>query len=51
LLEFAVELSGQSFVVAQYERGPLQFLHNIGHGKGLARPRDTQQGLFAVATV
>ena len=40
-LEFAVELGGEGLVVRDDQRRHLQLLDDIGHGKGLAAPRDT----------
>ena len=31
--------------MGHHDGGTLQFLHHMGHGEGLARARDPQQGL------
>ena len=45
--EFAVELRGERFVVAQDQRGFLQALDHVGHGEGLAGAGDAEQRLVA----
>ena len=42
LLKLPVKLSRQCFIVCNYQCGPLQLLDDIGHGEGLAGPRNTQ---------
>ena len=42
LLKLPVKLSRQCFIVGDHQRGPLQLLDDIGHGEGLAGPRNTQ---------
>ena len=49
LLEFAVELRRQSLVMAEYERGTLHLLYDIGHSEGLARTGDAKQRLRLAA--
>src|SRR3990167_8926089 len=49
LLEFAVELGGQSFIMGNYQGGFLNFFYNAGHGKSFARAGYAQQSLVAVA--
>ena len=45
LLELAVQLRRQGLVVGQDDSRALQALDDIGHGKGLARTGDPEQGL------
>ena len=45
LLEFAVKLRGQRFIVRHHDGRPLQGLHHIGHGEGFSRSGNTQQDL------
>ena len=48
-LELAVELRRQDLVGREHQRRPLQMLHHLGHGEGLARAGDAQQHLVALA--
>jgi len=43
LLELAVELRGERFVVREDERGPVERRDDVGHGERLARAGDAQQ--------
>ncbi len=51
LLELAVELRGESLVVREDERGPVERRDDVGHGERLARAGDAEQRgmLFAGA--
>ncbi len=49
LLEFAVQLSGQRLIVRQHQRGFLELLNDIGHGKCLAGPGYAQQHLMLIS--
>ena len=49
LLELGAQLSGQRLVVGQHQGGALDLLDDLGHGKGLARAGDAQQGLLVQA--
>ena len=42
-------MAGQGLVVRNYQRGLIQSLNDIGHGKGLAGTRHPQQSLELVA--
>ena len=42
LLKLPVKLPRQRFIVGNYQCWPLQLLDDIGHGEGLAGPRNTQ---------
>ena len=44
LLELAVQLRHQRFVMGKHQRGLLYILDDIGHSEGLAGARDAQQG-------
>ena len=46
LLELGAQLGGQGLVVGQHQGGPLDRLDDLGHGEGLARTGDAQQGLL-----
>ena len=48
-LEFAAKLGGKSLIVGKYQRGPVDALDDIGHGKGLAAAGHALQGLHPVA--
>ena len=48
LLKFAVKLSGQSFVVGDYQSRPLGAGNYIGHGKGFAAAGYAQQCLVSL---
>ena len=43
--ELLVELGGQGLVVRHDERGPVDRLDHLGHGKSLAGTGDAQQNL------
>ena len=49
LLELGAELGGQGLVVGQHQGGLLDLLDDLGHGEGLARAGDAQEGLLAQA--
>jgi hypothetical protein len=49
LFELAVELGGQRLVVAHDQRGPVDGLHHLRDGKGLAGAGGPQQRLMPVA--
>ena len=49
LLELVVELGGQGLVVGDDQGGLLEALDDIGHGVGLARACDPQEGLEILA--
>ncbi len=51
LLELAVELRGQGFVMAQHQRGAVDLLDDVSDGEGFAGTRHAEQrlGRFAVA--
>ena len=49
LLELAAKLRRQRFVVRQHQRGAVQPLDNVRHGKGLAAAGHALQGLHTVA--
>src|SRR5690606_38608016 len=49
LLQLPVELRRQGLVVRHHERGAAQPLDDVRHRDGLAGPRDTEQGLVALA--
>ncbi len=46
LLELGAQLGGQGLVVGQHQGGALHLLDDLGHGEGLARAGDAQQGLL-----
>ena len=48
-LEFAAKLGGKGLIVGQHQRGPVDALDDIGHGKGLAAAGYALQGLHPVA--
>ncbi len=48
-LEFVIELRCQGLVVRHHDGGPVGLLDHLGHGVGLARPRDPQQNLVLLA--
>ena len=50
LLELAIELGGKGLVVAHDQGGATELRNDIGHGKGLARPRHALQHLCPLAT-
>ena len=41
--EFAVQLRGESLVVAQYERRPLEPFYDVGHRERLARSGHSEE--------
>ena len=45
LLELAIELRGQRFVVRHDDGRPLQRLHHIGHGESFSGARNPEQNL------
>ena len=45
-LELGAQLGGQGLVVGQHQGGTLHLLDDLGHGEGLARAGDAQQGLL-----
>ena len=47
LAKFAEQLRRQGLVRGHDQGRPLHPGHNLGHGKGLARPGDAEQDLFA----
>ena len=49
LLELGAQLGSQGLIVGQHQGGPLDLLNDLGHGKGLARTGDAQQGLLVQA--
>ena len=51
LAELAVELGRQRLVVRKHNRRAAQARDHIGHGEGLARARNAQQGLEHLAVV
>ena len=44
-LELPVKLSGQRFIVGDHQRGPIQRLDDVRHGKCLSRSGHAQKGL------
>ena len=44
--EFGAQLSRQGFVVGEHQGRTVDLGDNIGHGKRLARSRNTEQNLF-----
>ena len=51
LLELCTQLSRQSLIVCQNQRGPLGLLNHFGHGKGLAGTGNAQQNLLLQAVL
>ena len=48
-LEFSAQLGGQSLIVGQHQRGPLDLFNDLGHGEGFARAGDPQKSLLVQA--
>ena len=46
LPELGAQLGGQGLVVGQHQGGALDLLDDLGHGEGLARAGDAQEGLL-----
>ena len=46
LPELGAQLGGQRLVVGQHQGGALDLLDDLGHGEGLARAGDAQEGLL-----
>ena len=51
LPELACELGGKRLVGSEHERGHLQALDDLGHGKGLARARNAEKRLVTHAVL